>query len=86
MGAPCVVLAPVLVNLHLGHVGNLQFAGVTASCVVHINHEVGHFSGEEEVLAQHDRHAASLAADEADLLFQRHSNIELWVIDDGTQW
>ena len=59
------VLFPVLVDLDLGFVRDVKRAGVLASAVINVYHQVSHLAGDEEVFAHRHLHSGSLTTDEA---------------------
>ena len=77
------ILAPALIDLDLGLVGDVEGAGVLALRVVDVHHQVGCLTSDEEVFAHGDLHVGSLGRDQSHLFLERDSYVELRVIDDG---
>ena len=75
------VLFPVLVDLDLGFVRDVKRAGVLASAVINVYHQVSHLAGDEEVFSHCHIHCCSLTADEANLFREGHNDVELRIVD-----
>ena len=86
MSALDVVFSPVLIQFDLRLVRNDQATSVSAGLVVNVHGEVGHLTGQEEVLRHGHLHVRHLATDQADLLLEGNDDVELRVVDDRAHW
>ena len=86
VGSLDFILAPVLVYLDTCLVRHKQSASICALGVVDIHHQVDHLASKVEVFGDPYLHARNLSSDKTDLLLEWDSEVEVGVIDDGSDW
>ena len=80
------ILAIVNIDLSFNLLRDDQAAAFWTLWVVYINHQIGHFSGQEEVFRHYDLHSGFLIASQTNILVERYGDIEARIVYYWAHW